>query len=111
MAAQRQGGLNHVCFYFEGVRKPQWVPRLISPVSPITRRHHLLSGRGLGAHGRPDGDVIGAEGRAHLLRQRVHGADGVRPAAGPRDLPRLHREQLRRRRAGFLTGGFTKNTR
>lgn len=64
---------------------------------PITRHHHLRGGRGLGPPGRPQSDVVRAEGEPHLLLPRVHEPRRAGAAAGPRCLPRLHREKLRTR--------------
>lgn len=58
------------------------------------RHHHLLGGRGLGSHRRPEGHCLGAQGRSHLLQQRVWRAGRVHLSGGPRHLPRLHREEL-----------------
>lgn len=58
------------------------------------RHHHLLGGRGLGSHRRPEGHRLGAQGRSHLLQQRVQRPGRVHLSGGPRHLPRLHREEL-----------------
>jgi len=63
--------------------------------SPMNRHHHILGGRVLGAHGRPECDGIRAEGKPHLLHPGVHRPRRVGSSRGPRHLQRLYREKLR----------------
>lgn len=64
--------------------------------SPMIRHHHILSGCGLGSSGWPQSNGVRAKGQSHLLHQRVQRTRRVHPRTGPRHLPRLYREKLRR---------------